>query len=125
MNEKDEKALVALLASRLHPEFGHDLTREEVKELLGVSGEITDEERTMFETIDPLSLIREPESVRNLVPFPKPVENTDLPRAVGFNRGGEEKDKDTTSRASVDKMREEIRRRLQNEQEKGTPEDDD
>lgn len=125
MNENDERALIALLASRLHPEADRDLTREEVETLLEKSGEVSEEERAAFESTDPLSLIREPETGLAVIPFPMPVAESDLPEAVGFNRGGEKKDEEESAHASVNHKRQEVRKRLLRGDKTGNSEDYD
>ena len=111
MNEKDEKALIALLAMKLHPDAQWDLNRKEIEELLANSENITDEERDVFEFIDPLTLIRNPKPVD----FPMQDKYINLPDAVGFNRSGEGKDSAEDTRESVQRKRSAIRKQLSTE----------
>ncbi|MDD2241389.1 MAG: hypothetical protein PHI93_12145 [Kiritimatiellae bacterium] len=126
MNENDEKALIALLATKLHPDAQGDLSRAEIKTFLEKSEGILDEERAVFEAIDPLALIREQESGPAPIPFPAKNDYEDLPKASGFYRGGEQNNAAQDTRESINKKRAEIRKRLQIENdESGSPASND
>jgi hypothetical protein len=115
--QNDEKALIALIATTLHPDAQQDLTREEVETLLAQGEGITKEERSRFEGIDPLSLIREPESKPAAIPFPTWATDPELPMAAGFYRGGDEENADQETRDSVKRKRAAIREQLHREHE--------
>ena len=126
MKDNDEKALIALLAKKLHPDAQEDLSRPEIEELLAKGEDITEAERAVFKAIDPLALIRGQGAGPVVIPFPAQQEYEDLPMAAGFYRGGESKDADPGTRESVNKKRAEIRKRLQKERdESGDSTEDD
>jgi len=114
MNEKDENALLALIAKAIYPEAHSELSREEIERLLVGYGTPTEEERAYFEGQDPMSLIDNDEQEDNIIPFTKSssVDSGNLPLASGFYRGGQNLKLNDSARDSIKKKRDEIIKRL-------------
>ena len=116
MNEKDEKALIALLATIMHPDAQRELTRQEIDALINETAKIDKMERDIFESIDPISLIKDLAVEDKIISFPEWKAAEELPSAVGFYRSGNEMNDDQETRESVRKKREVIRQQLKKKQ---------
>lgn len=107
--DPEERATIALLAKALLPEFSDELTEEELHILLQEEIRLSDEEREMLVTMDPLAFRKRGGGTEGrLIPFPSVEEDLDL--AVGYNRSSKKDETDDASEQVKDMRRRIIRR---------------